>query len=133
MTDVNERIAALEARISANSNAIKILSETVLRSMDGVEAHRESLNDVWKYINLAEERFKVLEKHDPCYKSMIEGLRRSVDVHTEQIERLYSQLMRLDDVYYKVFPERLAGDVRFSKQLQSLDLKHSSDAGPKKA
>jgi hypothetical protein len=43
------------------------------------------------------------------------------------------ELIKLKDAYYHVFPERLAQDVKFEKQMDALMAKPSPSADPKKS
>ena len=72
-----------------------------------------------------------LSKNDDL-KPFIEPLKGIIDVQGDQIDGILRDIMRLDQAYYHVFPERLAPDVRLLDQLDALTSKPKPDANPKK-
>ena len=72
----------------------------------------ENISDVFKHLN---------------------EFRKDILVLAQDNRDLVRQLNKLDEVYYHVFPDRLAQDERFEKQLDALMPKPKGDADPKKA
>lgn len=99
---------------------------------DQIDIHHGDLNKAYEIFGLVDTRLKVLERHDGSHNKMVRSIKAIIDVHDGQIERLLREVMRLDECYYHVFPERLAQDARLLNQLASLTSKPTPDAKPKK-
>ncbi len=76
--------------------------------------------------------FKLFERDKLTTGLMISGekLRKIQDEH---IEILYRDREKLTEVYYQVFPERLAQDLKILKQLDAIKSKAGPDSNPEKA
>jgi hypothetical protein len=137
---LTDEIAGLDKRTStnvkfasANADAIRVICDRLPNIWDGIEKAHARLDDAWKLCALADERLKILEKHDECYKNMFEHSKAMIDVHTDQIQSLQRDMMQMRDVYYHVFPERAVQDVRFMDQLDAIISKPNPGADPEKS
>ena len=92
---------------------------------DQIDIHHDDLNKAYEIFGLVETRLKILEKHDDEAQAALKPIMQ------EQV-RVTRELMRLDDAYYHVFPDRLAQDIRVYDQLAALNIKPLPDANPKK-
>jgi ribosomal 50S subunit-associated protein YjgA (DUF615 family) len=109
---------------------------TLMKGLDDRLAEHIERAQKWEQNN-RDTRIEILQlivrlsKNDDL-KPIIEPLKGIVDVHRDQIDGILRDIMRLNDAYYHVFPERLAPDVRLLGQLDALTFKPKPDADPKK-
>ena len=85
-------------------------------AQEQIQINRDDLSRAYEIFNLVETRLKILEKHDDDARTALKPIMQ------EQL-RVTRELMRLDDAYYHVFPDRLAQDIRLLDQLASLTSK----------
>jgi hypothetical protein len=132
---LNEEIArSAEQRTDLIEKRLELLA--VIKGVDdGLAEHIERAKR-WEQNN-RDTRIEILQlivrlsKNDDL-KPFIEPLKGIIDVQGDQIDGILRDIMRLDQAYYHVFPERLAPDVRLLDQLDALTSKPKPDANPKK-
>jgi len=127
--NADARIANLENKLGTLET---FLNQRIKRIQDALDQNLTDLNGAYKMLELVHTRLSILEKHDDGATVMFKSLKSITDVQNEQIERIDRELMKHDDAYYRVFPERLAPDVRLLDQLAALSPKPHPDAEPKK-
>ncbi len=113
-SDILERIVTLESQVKKAYVVFEIIDETMRKLNKNEEFLEHKIDKIGKLCALQNERIKYLEKeHD--------------------VERLDRDSMRLNQVYYHVFPERLSQDIKLKDQLNALNSKPAPDAGSKEA
>jgi hypothetical protein len=119
--NIDKRIEYLGLIKSVNDN----LGKDIGFAEQQIQINRDDLNRAYEIFGLIETRLKLLEKtEDWAKKSLKEVMREQLRVRRE--------MMRYDDAYYHVFPERLAQDVRLLNQLGALTSRPDPDADPEK-
>jgi hypothetical protein len=120
MTDANDRLQALEERIVA-------LEAGLMEE----KASRNQLRDF--VVRLDVEHAISIKRLQLKLNEFFELLRMQKEWSTAESELLAdtrTEMMKLTEVYYQVFPERLPQDVRVIEQLKAAKAK--ADPGAKK-
>ncbi len=130
---LEERLKKLESqdlddRIGDCFAVIKFLPKT----WDHLESLQEKLDTASQMLCSDVQRLIVLEGHKDNHYKMLDHLKAMIDAHTDLIDTLNGDMEKMHDAYYQVFPERLAQDVRFMKQIDAITSKPESGAKPKK-
>jgi hypothetical protein len=102
-----------------------------------MDTSKMKVPDGWRQLDLdifanaaeLEARVQRLEAHDKRDAQSEIKIRKAIIDLASDIQYLTQQLAKLDEVYYHVFPERLAQDDRFEKQMDSLTTKPKPNAG----
>ncbi|WP_036263135.1 hypothetical protein [Methylocapsa aurea] len=81
---------------------------------------------------LLEARCVALNERCDAVPAIVKVLKEIIDAQREELESMRRRMMKYDDAYYHIFPERLAHDVRLLDQLDALTSKPVSDADSKK-
>jgi flagellar motility protein MotE (MotC chaperone) len=109
MTDVNERVKTLEER--------------VLRLEAAARAGQQEVDDLYgRFKKSAEGHFALTERLMKRDDELFELLRLQKEVtfsEADLLRQTRKELAKLRDVYYHVFPERLAEDVRLLEEQEA--------------
>jgi hypothetical protein len=121
MTNIDRRVEYLDIIKSVNDSFGKDIS----LAQKHIQINRDDLNRAYEIFGLIETRLKLLEKHDGLAKNSLKK------ILSEQL-RVHREMMRFDDAYYHIFPERLPQDIRLFDQLGALTSKPDPDVDPEK-
>lgn len=125
MDERDKKIAELEAKVAhleamANfrweqtKKNLKILDRNMMKDAK----HGKRADEIaWKSI------LQIEKSIEPLLQKLLPGLERRVNDIVEAVEDLRRRSMRYDQVYYKLFPERLIPDAKLLDQLKTLKRK----------
>jgi uncharacterized coiled-coil protein SlyX len=123
-TENENRIKKLENRIAAYDELMPVLFAEVKKFHLGMEIIEERVNDLFRLDGLN-------WKNHRSYNKFYEQIPPVIDSHAVAIEALQRVMLRMEDVYYHIFPERLTQDAKFSEQLAALKIKLVPDVDSK--
>lgn len=131
--EIKKKFAAMEARIDELET--KVIEdckfgcegrERIIELMRGLNGYikevcQEERDDFVKTTNLIK---KLSDKVN--YEA------KTNNIIGKEVLRLHNEFMKLDEVYYHIFPDRFAQDNRVICQIDEIFSKHDPDANPKK-
>jgi hypothetical protein len=126
-----------EARILELEKQVEALRALLDKESARIDDHRKhSLDAEGEHVAIMKMLNTHLSDHiertaewDNKNRDSIVDLARSI---IKQDDRIRQELIRMRDVYYHVFPDRVEQDAGLIEQMEALGLKSSADAGPKK-
>lgn len=111
--ETKTRLTALDHKVAKLSSDIERLS-AFFAEKDGHRA--ESLINAFTCI-------QGLNRQCDCLEGAIRSLKAIVDSNSDLQSHMQREFMKYDDLYYHIFPDRLAQDVRLASQLDKLNPK----------
>ncbi len=121
--EIINRFENIERILKAHSSVFNAIDKSVTAAWDAIEQLQRRSDNDGQWLDMIEKRLEILLRHDKEHKERYIDVMNRIDKNTAVIAALGSDTMRLNEVYYHVFPERLEQDNRLDRQLNALTAK----------